>query len=250
MQSMGKYIYCFIGEEKRVDFGISSIGGTKAPVYTLPCGELAAVVSEAPVTDFSPTRKNILAHQSVLSEVMKRYTVIPVAFGTVSNGQKEIKAIIAENTQRFAGLLAYLKGRVELGLRVTWRKEAFLEDIANDEIRELNERIAGKKEEEIMAEKIELGKKVEASLLARREAYTEMIYEPLKKLAVDSKLKESVPMKTVFNAYFLVNEARSAEFDEKVEKIYGKLENWLEFSYTGPWPPYNFVDMNIRFAGD
>lgn len=247
MQVMGKYLYCFIGESKPVSLGVSSIGGVDAPVYALPRGKVAAVVSDAPVTDYDPTRKNLLAHQKVVGAVMKRYTVIPVAFGTVGGGKKDVEAVIAAHHDRFLELLEYLRDKTELGLRVTWKDDRFGEDIETDSIRELKSRVAGKDEEEVLADKIELGKQVEASLAARREEYEKAIYEPLRELAADSRLKESVPIKTVFSAYFLVDEPRSGVFDDKVEALYERYGGKLDFNYTGPWPAYNFVDMAIHF---
>jgi hypothetical protein len=95
-----------------------------------------------------------------------------------------------------------------------------------------------------------LGKLVEVVIENKKEEYVDEIYLPLSKLAVKSKLKDNIPIKTVFNAYFLIKNTDSDEFDKKVEKLSKLFENKLVFSYTGPWPPYNFVDIKLNIDLD
>ena len=39
---------------------------------------------------------------------------------------------------------------------------------------------------------------------------------------------------------------REAEFDNVVNKIAKKYGKRLKFKYTGPWPPYNFVNIRLK----
>jgi hypothetical protein len=82
--------------------------------------------------------------------------------------------------------------------------------------------------------------------LSKREKYEESIYNHLKQLSVDSKLKENVSIKTVLIAYFLVKKSKEADFDKAVETLSNLYQNKLIFNYTGPWAAYNFVDLNIN----
>ncbi|MCJ7690046.1 MAG: GvpL/GvpF family gas vesicle protein [Clostridiaceae bacterium] len=245
MALMGKYIYCFIREKEKITFGNSTIGNLNAPVYTITCKNISAVVSDAPIIDYDPTRKSILAHQAIVNKVMDKYTIIPVAFGTVANKRKNVEAIINAYYEDFDELLDYFKDKMEVGLRITWNKEYFNIDIESDEIKRLKEIVSGKEEKRVLSEKIELGKLVEAEVLSKRKEYEENIYEQLENLNVKSKLKEKVPIKTVFNAYFLIEKSKEAAFDKKVLVLSELYTNKLNFNYTGPWPPYNFVDINI-----
>lgn len=245
MALMGKYLYCFIKEKEKKNFGASTIRGLNAPVYTINVDEIAAVVSEAPIIDYDPSRKNTLAHQKVLQKIMESYTVIPVAFGTVANNKKEVEAIIKRMYKQFLANIIKLKDKIELGLNITWSKSYFDEDIQDEEIKMLNLKVYGKKENEVLADKILLGKLIEASIEKRRQFYMEKIYETLEEIAWESKFKENLPIKTVLNGYFLVDKSKEESFDKKVEELALEYKDKLTFSYTGPWPPYNFVDMHI-----
>ena len=45
---------------------------------------------------------------------------------------------------------------------------------------------------------------------------------------------------------FLVERDRETEFDAVVNKIAKKYGKRLKFKYTGPWPPYNFVNIRLK----
>lgn len=250
MSLTGKYIYCFINEKEQINFCSSSIADIVSPVYTIPYKDISAVVSDTNTIEYDPTRKNVLAHQRVITRVMQNYTIIPVAFGTVGNNKNEIVKIIAANYDQFHEQLDFLKDKSELGLRITWLEDGFNQDIEDDDIKELKEKVIGKDEDEVLALKIQLGKLVEQATMRKKDEYTNEIYEPLSKIAIQSKLKDGIPIKTVFNASFLINNADSVMFDQKVDELCKPFEHKLSFSYTGPWPPYNFVSMKLNLNTD
>jgi hypothetical protein len=49
----------------------------------------------------------------------------------------------------------------------------------------------------------------------------------------------------IMNAAFLVARDKEGAFDAKVKAIGAKYDN-LTFRYTGPWPPYNFVNIRLK----
>jgi len=250
MASSGKYIYCFVKEKEGINICSSSFANIISPVYTLPFKDISAVVSNTDIYEFDPTRKNLLNHQRVITKVMDKYTVIPVAFGTVGNNKKGIENIIEVNYKQLQEQLEFLENKSEVGLKVIWNENYFNQDIENKEIKELKSKVSGKEEDEVLLDKIQLGRLVQESIENRKEEYIQKIYEPLSKLAVKSKLKDGIPIKTVFNAYYLVNNSDSEIFDKEVEKLCKVYENKIDFSYSGPWPPYNFVELRININSD
>lgn len=242
----GKYLYCFIKEKTRVDFGVSAVSDALQPVYTIPYKDISAVVSDTDVFEYNPTRKKVMAHQKVVKRVVESYNIIPVAFGTVSNNDKEIERMISQSYGLLSEQLEYFKDKIELGLTVTWINDGYNEDIENEEIRVLKKKVNGKDENEVLPDKIQLGRLVEQATVSRREEYTRLIFEPLSEMSVESKLKEEVPIKSVFCAYFLIKKSDSDSFDEKVERLCKPYEDKLAFNYTGPWPPYNFIDIKLK----
>jgi hypothetical protein len=49
----------------------------------------------------------------------------------------------------------------------------------------------------------------------------------------------------IMNAAFLVSRQHEGDFDNRVKRIGARYES-LNFKYTGPWPPYNFVNIRLK----
>ena len=49
----------------------------------------------------------------------------------------------------------------------------------------------------------------------------------------------------ILNAAFLVNRRDAREFDRCVKGL-GERDEKLTYKYTGPWPPYNFVNIRLK----
>src|SRR5512142_767175 len=73
------------------------IGGRGAPVRTIAFRDLVAVVSDVPGLHFDLTRENLLGHQLVLDEVLKRSDVLPFSFGTVAAGDDEVLGLLLQD---------------------------------------------------------------------------------------------------------------------------------------------------------
>ncbi len=50
----------------------------------------------------------------------------------------------------------------------------------------------------------------------------------------------------IMNAAFLVDRAGEDVFDAAVKALSRRYEDVLAFRYTGPWPPYNFVNIKLK----
>ncbi|MBT2656715.1 GvpL/GvpF family gas vesicle protein [Bacillus sp. ISL-18] len=97
-------------------------------------------------------------------------------------------------------------------------------------------------------ERVQLGGAAQKIVSSLRQDAAQKVFEPLKELAVASKTTEPTSEKMLLNASFLVDRANEALFDQKVNEVHDKWDDKVEFSYSGPWPAYNFV--NIRLTVD
>jgi hypothetical protein len=93
---------------------------------------------------------------------------------------------------------------------------------------------------------MQLGRLVEAALESSAHRYVMDIHESLKPVAVASRSNKPIGDRMIMNAAYLVERARESEFDEAVKALSRKYEDVLSFKYTGPWPPYNFVNIKLR----
>jgi hypothetical protein len=220
-------------------------GVAGAPVRLIDVGDLAAVVSAATAEPVARTRRNMLTHTSVLERVMPHGTVLPLRFGTVAPDAVALKACVAANHSAFREALHGIEGRVELGLKASWRKDGVLADIIgrDQNLRLMRDRLQTRPAGETYYERIELGRRVEAALAERRAVETAAIMAELLPLAEREAELRAHDEDMVLNRAFLVPRSMEAAFDAAVARVAERFAERLEFRYVGPVPPFNFVAL-------
>lgn len=244
----GKYVYCFIRSDSPQDFGPVGIGGRGDHVHTVHFKEFAAVVSSCPLIVFDPTRENALAHEHVNELVMKDFTVLPMSFGTVFRTENDIREFLEGTYDALSDVLREMEGKIEIGLKVNLNRDQAVREIENEheEVRRLKEEIQSNTSTSTSSSRMQLRRVVESALQAKADSYVAEIYEALREAAIASRSNKPIGDKMIMNAAFLVDRDKSRAFDNRISAIAGKYENTLSFLRTGPWPPYNFVNIRLK----
>lgn len=249
----GKYIYCAIESEEPRNFGPVGVGRRNDEVYTIHYRDLAMVVSDSPVVIYDPDRKNALQHEQVIALVMEEYTVIPASFGLIFKTEEDVYELLKSIYEEAKDALLELDNKIELGLKVLWKKECFAGEIerGNLKIKKIKEEIARHRNSErwLHSKKFQLGQLVEEVVAQKRAMYIREIYEGLKRYAAAARTNDLITNRMILNAAFLVDKDREKDFDDQVRRHYAKYQQTLDFNYTGPWPPYNFVKILLRLKG-
>jgi Gas vesicle synthesis protein GvpL/GvpF len=244
----GRYVYGIVESKEPLDFGKIGIGGAGEPVYTVNYVDIAAVVSKTAVAMFDPTRENALAHEHVIETVMKNHTIIPMSFGTVFRTDNDIKEVLKGIYPSLKDVLKQMEGKLEFGLKVNWDRDQIIEELKHqdEEIRRFHREIVKKQLQSTYFARMQLGRMIDKALAERAAQYVREIYEALRVCCVASRDNQPIGDKMIMNAAFLVERKREAEFDGVVNKIAKKYGKRLRFKYTGPWPPYNFVNIRLK----
>ena len=244
----GKYVYCIIESTEPRRFGSIGIGGRGDEVYTIHDGDLAAVVSDTPVVVYDPTRENALTHEHVNETVMKEFTVIPMSFGAIFRTEGDVREFIKDTADALRDVLLKMKDKIEFGLKVNWDPEVAAREVEqqSEEIRRLKEEIMSSRLASTYFARMQLGRLVEQAMSAKQDGYVREIYDHLRDCAVASRHNKPIGDKMILNAAFLVERDKQPEFDHAVQEIAHRYEGKLRFNYTGPWPPYNFVNIRLK----
>ncbi|NLG63906.1 MAG: GvpL/GvpF family gas vesicle protein [Candidatus Cloacimonetes bacterium] len=244
----GKYVYCIIKSAEERDFGPIGIGEGGNRVYTVHHRDLAAIVSDTPIRIYDPTRENVLAHELVNETVMREHTVIPMSFGTIFRTRDDIIELLKSTYRAFDDVLEKMNDKIEFGLKVLWDRDKVISRLeeSDEEIRRLKGEITGNAQSSTYFARMQLGRLVEAALENSANRYVVDIHESLKPVAVASRSNKPIGDRMIMNAAYLVERSREQEFDEAVKALSSKYDDQLSFKYTGPWPPYNFVNIKLR----
>jgi hypothetical protein len=246
----GKYLYCVIRCPEPREFTTRGIGEQGGLVHTVIYNDLAAVVSDSPVMEYDNSRRNMLAHTAVLEEVMQEHTILPVRFGMVAPEGPPLKEqLLRRRHNELDQMLRKMEGRVELGLKAFWYEENIYREIVagSPAIQQIRSALANRTPEETYYERIKLGELVEAAMKTKREedaAYLQGILEPL---VLELRSNTLITERMVLNAALLVEKAREAEVDQAVHQLDAEMGKRMIFKYVGSAPPYNFVNLTIRW---
>jgi gas vesicle protein GvpL/GvpF len=244
--SRGKYVYCIIESGDPLRFGPIGVGADPSDVYTVHYKNLAAVVSDAPLEVLDSTRENVLAHEKVNETVMHEHTVIPMSFGTIFKTREDIVELLRSAAEAFGDVLNKMQNKLEFGLKVLWDRDQAVREVEleDEDISRLKKEISGQKGPTYFA-RMQYGRLIDSALQARSERYVADILEQLRDVSVASRINKPIGDKMIMNAAFLIARDQEAAFDAKVKLIATRFDK-LTFKYTGPWPPYNFVNIRLK----
>jgi hypothetical protein len=244
--SRGKYVYCIIEASEQLRFGPIGIGADPSEVYSVHFRNLAAVVSDAPLEVLDSTRENVLAHERVNETVMREHTVIPMSFGTIFKTREDIVELLRSAAEAFGDVLNKMQNKLEFGLKVLWDRDQAIRELENDneDIGRLKNEISSQKGPTYFA-RMQYGRLVDAALQERSDRYVAEILDELRDVSVASRINKPIGDKMIMNTAFLISRDREGAFDARVKSIAGRFDR-LTFKYTGPWPPYNFVNIRLK----
>jgi hypothetical protein len=242
----GRYVYCIIRSNKPLKLGQSTIADEVADVYTVNYKDLAAVVSDVPIGALDSTRENVLAHEHVNETVMRDHTVIPMSFGTIFKTREDIVELLRSAYDAFGDVLSKMQNKLEFGLKVLWDRDAVIRELEeeDEDIRRLKTEIGSQKGSTYFA-RMQYGRLIEAGLERWAEHYVSGILEKLRDVAVAARVNKPIGDKMILNGAFLVSRDKERAFDNRVKRVAAENER-LTFKYTGPWPPYNFVNIRLK----
>jgi len=252
-----KYLYCIIkcGEERSFN-GVPAIGGRGDEIHSVVFDDLACVVSDSPDMKYDSTRANMMAHETVIEQVMKEFTVLPVRFSTVTRKDsgspvEDIRHKLLESRfKEFQSLHGEMDNRVELGLKALWRDEkAIYEEIVNEnrELRKLRDSVEGKSPQATHFDRLRLGEMVKKSLDQKRDKEAKMLLARLRPVTDRVRENKIIMDRMVLNAALLVSKDRERECDEVVKRLDEEAGERMVFKYTGPDPPFNFCEIVVNW---
>jgi hypothetical protein len=241
-----KYLYCVAKE--LIPVGLNAEGIEGAPVHTIAWRDLRCVVSDTDFTDKELDKDSVLAHEKVLEEVMRYSPIVPIAFGHVAKSEDEIQAKLLEaNRNKLEEYLLYLQEKIELSFKAFWFDlNPVLRHIADtsDEIQRIKSKGRLTRDDQMRAGEIAaklLGKK--------REEIEQQVVDFFQDITIEYKKSNLFGEQMITNLAFLIQQRDLQTFDKKMNEYEGHIQDDnVTLKYTGPVPPYNFVQLNVNLT--
>lgn len=242
----GRYLYAVVAGHAERSYG--TYGIDDSIIYSIPGGEVTAVVSDVPNGRLRPERRHLSAHQDVLRRLMEESTPLPMSFGIIADGRNTIEKILTENQAAFQKQIERVAGKVEMGLRVSWDVGNIFDYfvVTHPELRLARDRFFGTHREPAQEDKIELGRMFDRILNEDRESSSDDVENVLFRYCFEIKRNKCRTEREVMNLACLVGRDAEARFEEGVLEAAKLFDNNFAFDYNGPWAPHNFVDVQLE----
>lgn len=202
-----KYIYAY-GITDSQEIKLDFKGLKDKPIKKINFKGIVALISYYPELHPVVKESEAMHYAEILNKLAVKTTIIPMAFGTVFKNEKILKTVLAKSYQVNKKTLELIKDKIELGVKVVKNKsEQGIEEIPP----EIGQQILGE----------------------------------LNKLSVKNVQGDKFSERLLLNNSFLIERNKFDEFSSKIGDLEKKYSD-LKFIYTGPWPPYSFVNLKIR----
>ena len=264
----GFYVYCIAesGAAQQLDaasFPAAIEENTKLEWVTV--NDLAALASTVPLasykedalaehlTDASWTAVRAMRHETVVEFVAKRTSVVPLRFGTIYLERASVERMLSEKGRELARILERLRGHEEWGVNVYSDRAKLMAGITSlsPRLRELAQQAeaASPGQSYLMQKKIEALRVDEARVTLNgiidqvEKALSEQADEGKRLRILRVEATEHGELKGKFA--FLVKRAEFEEFRAAAERLAEEhLAVGIRLELTGPWPVYNFTELN------
>lgn len=253
MCEIGKYIYGIVsnGNQKSIGlYGSSACNG----VHFIPYLDIAAVVKDAEIVNYTHMFKDILAralveHQKIIEQIMDMgCLIIPVRLGTFVMNEVEVKNVLSKGYSLIKDIIPKISDKVEIDVVCTWSDfTSVIREVGQlREIEAVKEKLLSNPKGITVDDQMKVGVMVKNILDQLREWHSSQIQNALKTLCVGCMKHELMDDRMVANIAFLVNKARQKDFHAKVEYLDNEFGGKLNFRCVGPLPSYSFFTLEIK----
>ncbi len=242
----GCYIYAFIRAEdcERVR-SLALHGVNDAELQTVSRGRLAVVLSEIHDKKIRPQRKFLSAHQKTVTEIAKNCCMLPVSFGLIAEDREQIGKILLINEATLEDQLTRVENKVEMTLQLNWTAENIVQYLVdrNQTLCDARAKLAtGNASRE---DQIALGQAYEQFMNAERERHTETAISKLNPVCSEIQRSALTGENNIFRLSCLIDAKSEATFDAAVHELASHFDEDFAFQFSGPWPPYTFVQLAL-----
>ncbi|MEW1627784.1 GvpL/GvpF family gas vesicle protein [Streptomyces sp. NPDC089173] len=234
----GLYVYAVVRAGTPLPRKTGGVGSPPAPLRTIGAGPVNAVVSGAPA-QLRARRRDLLAHQELLTRLAESGPVLPMRFGMIAPDETALCAQLAAAEAGHLAALDRVEGHVEMNVKALPAHDALAALVAGDatvrRLRDATRRRPG------YEASVRLGEAV-ASALARRAA--EAGRRALRELAPMARATAGGPEVPgcALNVSFLVSQADQDRFRTAAEQFAAAHRDHVELRVAGPLPCYSFVE--------
>lgn len=244
------YLYGLIDNPSVSSDVFSNLVAQQSCTQTAPLSGWSLVYEVHDGSEVQPRRRNMLAHTRIVEHMMQFGTVLPARFGLVAQSIETVSQLIDRQKKVISLEFEKLKGCVELGVRLSFPRDAALAATLNADaaLSAERDRLAGQGAEGYFA-RADFGRALAEAMDRRRGATQKTLITELRPLIRDYVLRSPDTDVEVLRLEMLIDSAREKD-------VIGCLETFARdcgfapgaeplIQVIGPAPSYNFVKLSL-----
>ncbi len=231
------YLYCITDNDNGFRPLREGIGGRKADFCIF--GDIRVWYGEIGRTYVKRSLENLKAHNAICMDLMGYYNVLPFKFGTVVNGEGKVLDLAERLYIRVKEDLNRLTDKYEVSVRIFDKQDAAIPAVRGP---------GASNPGALPPSREYLVRLVKWYDDARRKRYEiEKMKDDLMEIFAPMCDESRIPAyrggRMVVNGAFLIKKCDIDEFVKRFDSF--RVERpGFSFLFSGPWPPYNFIDAN------
>lgn len=254
LRTAGRYLYCVADTGESVSLGEIGIEGSE--VYTICHMDICAVVHNCPAEPYQSrddevVKAWVLTHQKVIDVAWEKWgTVLPLGFDTIITGQEgsdveqNTRNWLKQDYQSLKQKMEKVRGKAEYGVQVFWDPMVIAQNLTSPEIKTLEEEIRSKSRGLAYMYRHKLENLLKKEMEVKADECFKDFFSRIKKhiddIRVEKTKKTDQGSQMIMNLSCLVDIDKYRELGEELDEI-NKIEGF-SVRFTGPWPPYTFVN--------
>lgn len=251
---MSKLIYAILlvkqNDKKLIDIIATLKGYADAPLHIVQLNNVAAIVCETSEEGLNKDVSHILAYANIIESLMIDFTLLPMRFGSKIESTSRVFAMLLKNAPGFEQKLLSLEHKWEFGLKINFDGEALKEDLtlkAGFQNRDI-ENQSTKENSSIFRQYVykKLAEhRLEEQYLSFKERVLLRITENFAQLNARFLFDKHGGTGKLIDTYILMEISKKEVLLKLVNEFQQEFSS-ISFTLTGPWPPYNFVDITLK----
>ena len=246
---MQKIIYAFLDSRDNRD-AISSMLSHISLEYgcnleLLSYNDISAVYSEKVENSLNSSKSDILNYASLIEKLFMLYTVLPVRYGSVIDSSYGIASLIKNNYEVFLKTINQVFSKDEYSIKVLLQHNVNNILISDSEqLNSIPDGIVGDTPvRNYLANKyaLYLGEEVKRKNI---DTYKILINNELQSLTNCFRFKNNPLPSIVIDLVLLLERSQKQALFDFVKKLQDLLYGH-NILLTGPWPPYNFSNIEL-----
>ncbi|MEI7897601.1 MAG: GvpL/GvpF family gas vesicle protein [bacterium] len=212
--------------------------------------DLAAVFGDVEKSVLLADRSNAIEYARVVDALAQQFTLLPMRFGSVMESTEEMITMLGRNHDEFTQNLEKVRDKHEFGLKVFCDSDKMKAELQKKIVpaEPANAGAEPAVKNSVYRDYVDRKLKehrFEELLVAYADSVIARITDDLARLNAVYKFKKMASDATVIDATFLLGKDMEDELILTVKHLQDELPA-LNFVLTGPWPPYNFVEITIK----